>query len=93
MANVNGSRKKPTRKKSTRKAPAKEPVAKKTAAPKPTEKPPSKMDICRQIMREMARAANVPRKDIVELFMKSAGLSKVASNTYYQLIKGEQGTK
>ena len=93
MANANGSRKKPARRKSTGKAPARRPVAKKTAASKPTEKPRSKMDICRQIMREMAGAANVQRKDIVELFMKSAGLSKVASNTYYQLIKGEQGTK
>lgn len=26
------------------------------------------------------------------MFMKSAGLSKVPSNTYHQLIKGEQGT-
>ena len=93
MANANGSRKKPAQKKSTKKVPAKGPVTKKIAAPKRTEKPPSKMDICRQIMREMAGAANVQRKDIVELFMKSAGLSKVASNTYYQLIKGEQGTK
>ena len=93
MAKANGSRKKPAQKKSTRKVPSKERVIEKTAAPKPTEKPPSKMDICRQIMREMAGAANVPRKDIVELFMKSAGLSKVASNTYYQLIKGEQGNK
>ena len=93
MASANGSRKKPAQKKSSRKAPTKRPVAKKTAASKPTEKPRSKMDICRRIMREMVGAANVQRKDIVELFMKSAGLSKVASNTYYQLIKGELGTK
>lgn len=60
-----------------KKAPAKKKVGK-------TGDGPSKMDLAVEIYKANK---NAPRKKLIELFMKDAGLTKAGAGTYVQLVR------
>jgi hypothetical protein len=49
----------------------------------------SKMDIATEIYKRMKKTKGVTRKEILELFMSEANLSKAGASTYFQLIKAK----
>ncbi|MFL6601803.1 MAG: hypothetical protein ACJ8R9_10775 [Steroidobacteraceae bacterium] len=54
-------------------------------------RPGSKVARCLELYKDNIK---LPRKDIIELFLKKGGLtSKAAASTYFQNIKSKYGTK
>ena len=89
MATKKTASKKPTTKKAASKKVTKKAPAKKRKS-SPGERAGSKMEKCVFIMEEMFPKYckdEVKRKDIIERFVKEAGLTTAGASTYFQTLK------
>lgn len=54
---------------------------------------PTKMMVAAEIYKRMIGVKGVTRKDIIQKFIEDVKLTKAGASTYYQMIKGKQGSQ